>query len=190
MCMYSHVLILIGRQWLKSAVLLRVLLDMGSETRRGAERTPSGLTNHPKYHSHSSDVSLCCRNLMLLSVCLPLYLAGLCKCLSVCLVWQLTRGTSLQWQMTQTWVGFEAFGTAVWPNQDLCLWFSGAWRHAYGTIQLYAGFDFTKFYSLLSASSSCLFDTDNWFSCSHEAITTIIFSRGLNWTSQPGRFII
>lgn len=61
---------------------LRVLLDMGSETRSGAERKPSGLTNHPKYHLHSSNVCLCCRNVV---ICLSASLSGSEDCeLSVC----------------------------------------------------------------------------------------------------------
>lgn len=105
-----------------SLLSFEVLLDTGSESRNRAEQKPSGLVNHPKYHSHSGDVCLCRH----MSVCLsggarrwravcPPSLPEACLCVSYG-SWH--SGTSSRWQMTQTGVDFEAFGTGDWPNRD------------------------------------------------------------------------
>lgn len=164
---------------------------MESEAKSGAEQKPSGLINHPKYHSHSGGVCLC----YYLSVCLsaqPWWLRPVClsvcpACLSVrqrVSQLQPTQGTPLQWQMTQTWVGLGAFGTTGWPNKEyVCGSVERKDTRAAPSRRILVSS--VSIFSLLTASSACLFYTDNWCCCSHKANTAITYNFDLNWTLQP-----
>ncbi len=126
-----------GSDW--SLLFFDVLLDSGSKARNRAEQKPSGFITHPKYHERSSDIRLCWYLSVFLikpwrsRVVLLSSLSEACLCVSYG-SWH-RKGPLCN----DKWLGLESALRLTPP--ELCLWFSGAWRQTYGTIQPYAGLD-------------------------------------------------